>query len=76
MHAFYMFTLYSVVNTARTLVTMADMRSRLAAITASLEALAAETQRPVARLVAVSKTMPVPVLAEAHALGLRRFGEN
>jgi len=55
---------------------MADMRSRLAAITASLEALAAETQRPVARLVAVSKTMPVAVLAEAHALGLRRLGEN
>lgn len=49
---------------------------RLSAVRAALAATAAEWQRPVPRLVAVSKTQPAEAIQAAIAAGQRHFGEN
>jgi hypothetical protein len=48
----------------------------LAAIKARVEAAATAANRPLPRLVAVSKTKPVEALLEAYEAGQRDFGEN
>jgi pyridoxal phosphate enzyme (YggS family) len=49
---------------------------RLGAVLTKLTALAKETGRPPARLVAVSKTMPSSAIMECYDAGQRTFGEN
>lgn len=56
-------------------VTLAD---RIARVQDAIAAAALRSGRPAdaVRLVAVTKTVPAEVIAEAYALGLREFGEN
>src|SRR5690348_436625 len=49
---------------------------QLESVLAKLALLAKETGRPVARLVAVSKTMPDEAIMECYNAGQRVFGEN
>lgn len=50
--------------------------ANLAKVRGNLARLSEEARRKPARLVAVSKTMPVEALLEAYEAGQRRFGEN
>jgi pyridoxal phosphate enzyme (YggS family) len=50
--------------------------ARLIAVRQALAATAAEWQRPVPRLVAVTKTQPAEAIQAALAAGQRHFGEN
>lgn len=54
----------------------AGVAENLAAIKARVEAAATAANRPLPRLVAVSKTKPVEALLEAYEAGQRDFGEN
>ena len=55
-----------------------SVRERLAAVQARVAAAAARAGRDAAtvRLLAVSKTVPLPLVREAYAAGQRLFGEN
>jgi pyridoxal phosphate enzyme (YggS family) len=57
---------------------MESLASRFQQVTSTLAALAEELQLPrgLPHLVAVTKTVPPSVIAEAYSLGHRRFGEN
>src|SRR5262245_52813940 len=57
---------------------MSDLRANVAAILERIDGALARAKRPAGsvQLVAVSKTMPAEIVADAVGAGLRTFGEN